>query len=373
MNYLAFTYAKEAFSQMQGPRLGGASSGPLINRTVIQWLYGWRDPLVSALSPSGLNSSSPWWSYDVNLQLAMRPLSDAARWGQLAAAVGNGTAPAGAASRFHHFTMATGTDAVSAAGTLLLDNGLPAVPHPGGDVAVRGKFAGKWGFGDLALLPFGLPLGTMQPQWYFGRLDMSPDPGTGVGLGRTVPMSWDGSAPAMRMHIPTAIFSLAPDTLTPCGGAAANSSVEASVAARGACVTGDYVSGVWNLSSRVGGAPLFMSRAHFYGADPAMAASLGSGAAAMAPDESTHNLRARNGQGASPLRLSLTHRSRCALTDGAGDGGGHSAARDGRHAVQSGASPNDDLLPASLARRARAGRLHLLPAALDGHQLPQQH
>ncbi len=301
---------------MMGPPLGPSSSGPLVGRTIEQWFFGWYDPVLDALQPSGLNASSPWWSHNANKQWFMRPVADAPRWAELAAAVGNGSAPAGAASRFFTMSMATGHDSLSRAGDYLLDNGVSVVSHLGGDAPVGGRSPSKTGFGDMSKLPFGFPPG-MPASWYFGRLDMSIDPGNGVGLGRVVPLSWDGVAPSLHQHIPAVDYELSPDTLTPCGGAAPNASSEAVIAARKACVYGDYVAGVWNISMQTH-APIFISRGHFYGADPALAASLGPGAAALAPDEKTHNLRASAGCECAPSSSILTRSQRTPLlADGA--------------------------------------------------------
>jgi hypothetical protein len=92
----------------------------------------------------------------------------------------------------------------------------------------------------------------------------------------------------MHHYVSALDYELSADTLTPCGADVRNASVEAAEAARLACVYGDDVAGVWNLSSV--GTPLFFTRAHFYGADPAMAASLGpDAAAALQPDAAEHN------------------------------------------------------------------------------------
>jgi hypothetical protein len=291
VNFIAFTYAKQAFSKLLGPPLGPASSGPIVGRTYEQWHFGFSDPVLASLLPR--NASAPWWSYDDTSAPRGRRIAEAPRWAALAAEVGAGVAPPGAAERFFTTGMATGRpgEHMAQTGDIIADNGAARVAHPGGSTPVAGRAAGPWGFGDLSALPFGLA--DRQPaQWYLGRWDMSPDPGSRIGLGRPLPLTWQGRPAYMDHYVPSLAYALDADTLTPCGGAAPNASAAAHAAAALACVYGDDIAGVWNLSAAAG-APLFITRGHFYGADPSLAASLGpDGAAAMAPDEAAHNIAA---------------------------------------------------------------------------------
>ncbi len=290
MQFLAFTYAKRAFSGMLGPPLGAGSSGLLVSRTFSEWHYGWRDPLVAALTPP--NASAPWWAADASVSSRGRRMEDAPRWAALAAAVGRGEAEPGAERRFYSAAMATGRPGfhLAQAGDMLEDNGLTRVPHAGGAVRVRGRMAAGWGFGDMSRMPHGLSA-RPQAQWYFGRCELSTNPESGVGLGRAVPLTWQGREPYMAHYIPAVDYELEEESLTPCGGAGPNASAVARDAAAASCVYGEYLQGVWNLTHATG-APVFLTRGHFYGAPPELAASLGeAAAAAFKPDAEVHNFR----------------------------------------------------------------------------------
>jgi hypothetical protein len=291
VNFIAFTYAKQSFSTMLGPALGPASSGPIVRRTWEEWHYGFSDPALAALLPR--NASAPWWTFDPTAAPRGRRIAEAPSWAALAAEVGAGTAPPDAAKRFFSTAMATGRpgEHMAQTGDVLSDSGVARVAHPGGSVAVRGRPAGVWGFGDLSAIPFGLAA-RQTAHWYLGRWELAPDPGMHTGLGRALPLTWQGRPAYMDHYVPSLAYALDPDALTPCGGAAGNASAAARAAAALACVYGDDIAGVWNLTGTVK-APLFITRGHFYGADPSLAASLGpDGAAAMAPDEATHNIAA---------------------------------------------------------------------------------
>ncbi len=291
MHFLSFTYAKRAFVALLGPPLGPNSSGPLLGRPFREWHFGFRDPLLAALTPP--DPAAPWWSYDATWSARGLRLAAEPRWAALAAQVAAGSAPAGAAARFFATAMATGRalsgNVRDGAGEVLEDNGSTVVAHRNGSLRVAGRLPGGWGFGDISRAPFGM-VGRPTLEWYFGRLDLVHDPGMRVGLGRAVPLTWDGAQATPIHELPSLRYALAADALTPCGGAAAGASAAARAAAAQACVTGDDVDGVWNLTAS---APVFLTRAHFFGAPPALAASLGPAAAAsFAPDAATHNLAA---------------------------------------------------------------------------------
>jgi hypothetical protein len=221
----------------------------------------------------------------------MRDLSEAPRWAELAAAVGDGSAPPGAAGRLHARVMATGRPGphLEEAGNVLSDNGVIAVAHPGGLLPIAGgRLAGPWGFGDMSQTPFGLR--DRQPvHWYVGRMEMSAETSAHAGLGRALTFTWTGKGPYMHHYVPAFDYALDEEaTFTPCGAAGATEGARA--AAARACITGDSVVGVWNLSGMTG-APLFLTRGHFYGTDPAMAASLGGGNRSLfKPSREAHNM-----------------------------------------------------------------------------------
>jgi hypothetical protein len=289
VEYLSFTYAKTALLNLLGPPLGPKSSGPIIGRTVSQWAYGWRDPVLQAVAAT---PRPHWWSFDPLLQFMFRPSSDEPRWAALAADMAAGTAPAGASQRFQTWVMATGKDndaTLFRAGNLLADNGAVAVTHRRGSLPVTGRFISQLGFGNMGKMPFGLDL-NLPAQLYQGAAQLGADPQLRVGLGRVLPLTWDGRPPGPYMSIPAAVFTLSPDATTPCGVGRQAPSLAALRASDTACVTGDYIAGVWNMS-RPGGTPLFISQPHFLDADPRLAASLGPGAAAMAPARSRHGFQ----------------------------------------------------------------------------------
>lgn len=290
VEYLAFTYAKTGLLSIMGTPLGPRSGGPIIGRTVFEWAYGWRDPLLEAAAPT---RRPYWWSFDPLLQFKFRPTSEQARWADLAQAVANGTAPRGAAKRFQTWVMATGRDddaALFRAGNVLADNGATSTPHPGGSLPVEGRFIAHPGFGNMAKLPFGLDT-RLPASVYFGSATLGADPQLNIGLGRVLRMSWDGEPATPYLSVPSVRYVLTPDAIAPCANvsataAAPHASLLAMTQATQACITGDYIAGVWNLSSS--GIPLFLSLPHYLYADPAMAASLGPGASAMQPNASVH-------------------------------------------------------------------------------------
>jgi hypothetical protein len=292
VNFIAFTYAKRSYASLLGPALGPNSSGPLIGRTFREWHYGYTDPVLAVLTPH--NASAPWWAPVQARSVRLRHPSEAPRWAVLAAQVGNGNAPPGAAGRFHSRVMATGRPGahLDEAGNILSDNGVVAVAHAGGALPIAGgRVAGTWGFGDMSQTPFGLR--DRQPvHWYMGRLDMSAETTAHAGLGRSLPFTWTGKGPYLHHYVPAFDYVLDEEVFTPCGGAGgANATEGARAAAARSCITGDSVYGVWNLSGATG-APLFLTRGHYYGTDPAMAASLGggNGSSVFKPSREAHNL-----------------------------------------------------------------------------------
>jgi hypothetical protein len=290
VQFVAFTYAKAAYARMLGPPLGRNSSGPIVGRSFDEWHFGFDEPLLAALKPR--DPAAPWWAYNGLAAPRGRRMSDAPRWAALAAAVGAGAAPEGAAERFFSNAIATGRPGpyLAEAGDVLEDNGAAWVRHQGGVTAVRGRITRTLmaGFGDMSQMPFGIK-DAPTVNWYWGRLDLAVDPGAGLGLGRPVPLTRKGPyAPYMLHYVAAVDYHLPAETLTPCGADLRNASAAAVEASRLACVYGDDVAGAWNLSAV--GSPIFFTRAHFYGADPAMAASLGPDAAAvLQPDEAEHN------------------------------------------------------------------------------------
>ena len=291
MQFIAFTYSKAAYSRMLGPPLGRNSSGPIVGRSFDEWHFGFNEPLLSALKPR--DPAAPWWAFNNLAAPRGRRLADAPRWAALAAAVGAGAAPEGAAQRFFSIAIATGRPGpyLAEAGDVLEDSGAAWVRHPGGVTGVHGRVTRTLaaGFGDMSRMPFGLK-DTPTVYWYWGRYDLAVDPGAKLGLGRALPISLKGGkyAPYMHHYVAALDYHLAPDAFTPCGADLRNASAAAVEASRLACVYGDDLAGVWNLSAV--GTPMFFTRAHFYGADPALAASLGPDAAAvLQPDEEEHD------------------------------------------------------------------------------------
>ena len=290
VEYLSLTYAKGALLALLGPPLGPNSSGPIVGRTVSQWAYGWRDPVLQAVAAK---PQPHWWSFDPLLQFMFRPSGEQPRWTALADDVAAGIAPVGAAQRFQTWVMATGRDGDTSlfrAGNLLADNGQVAVTHPGGTLPVTGRAISQLGFGNMGKMPFGLDL-HLPAQLYQGAAQLGGDPQLRVGLGRVLPLTWDGRPPGPYMSIPAAVLTLSSDATTPCGAVSRQApSLAALTASEAACVTGDYIAGVWNLS-KPGGAPLYISQPHFLDGDPRLAASLGPGAGAMQPVRSRHGFQ----------------------------------------------------------------------------------
>jgi hypothetical protein len=275
---------------MLGPPLGRNSSGPIVGRSFDEWHFGFNEPLLSALKPR--DPAAPWWAYNNLAAPRGRRLSDAPRWAALAAAVGAGAAPEGAAQRFFSTAIATGRPGpyLAEAGDVLEDSGAAWVRHPGGVTGVRGRVTRTLaaGFGDMSRMPFGLK-DTPTVYWYWGRYDLAVDPGAKLGLGRALPLSLKGGySPYMHHYVAALDYHMHPDAFTPCGADLRNASAAAVEASRLACVYGDDLAGVWNLSAV--GTPMFFTRAHFYGADPALAASLGPDAATvLQPNEEEHD------------------------------------------------------------------------------------
>ena len=289
VQFLAFTYGKGAYARMLGPALGRNSSGPIVGRSFEEWHFGFDEPLLAALQPRNL--SAPWWAHNSLAAPRGRRKSEAPQWAALAAAVGAGTAPEGAAARFFSNAIATGRPGpyLAEAGDILEDNGAAWVRHQGGVTPVRGRYSPtiRSGFGDMSRMPFGLK-DTPTVHWYWSQAGLSTDPAAPVGLGRTLPMTLKSREPYLLHYMAALDYGLAPETLTPCGADVRNASAAAVEAERMACVYGDDVAGVWNLSAS--GTPMFFTRAHFYGADPALAASLGPDAAAVLhPDAAAHD------------------------------------------------------------------------------------
>ena len=283
------TYAKTQVLSWMGPPLGPQSGGPLIARTVGQLTFGWRDPVVTALLPP-LPADSPWWAYDPTLQFTARNVSEMPRWLDLAESVRNGTAPAGAARRFLSITVQT-HDGVSQAGNVLDDMHSPSMVAAGGNASVAGRTLGRWGFGDLAKAPFALD-GQESIDWYWSRTSLSPEAEAPLGLGRIVRMSWDGEPASMSSsNLMSQRYELMPQNMRTCSSLPSNATLEERVSTGMSCVYGEKVDGVWNLSFAAK-APLLVSRGHLYGADPSIAASLGSGASAMRPNRAEHNFMA---------------------------------------------------------------------------------
>lgn len=288
MQFVAFTYAKGAYAQMLGPPLGRNSSGPIVGRSWDEWYFGFNEPLLAQLQPP--DPAAPWWALNPLAAPQGRRMSEMPRWAALAAQVGLGAAPEGAADHFFSTAVATGRPGpyLAEAGEILEDGGEAWVRHVGGVTQVHGKATSmlKVGMGDMSRMPFGLK-DTPTVYWYWGRTDLAIDPTAGVGLGRAMPLEVK-SGLYMTHYMPALDYGLLPDSLTPCGADVHNASAVAKESARLACVYGDYIAGVWNLSYI--GAPMFLTRAHFYGADPALAASLGPDAAAfLHPNETEHN------------------------------------------------------------------------------------
>ena len=289
MQFLAFTYSKGAYAGMLGPALGRNSSGPIVGRSFDEWYFGFDEPLLAQLTPR--NRSAPWWAHNALAAPRGRRMSEAPQWAALAAAVGAGVAPEGAAERFFSNAIATGRPGpyLAEAGDILEDNGAAWVRHPGGTTPVHGRYSPtiRSGFGDMSRMPFGLK-NTPTVNWYWGQASLSIDPAAPVGLGRALPMTLKSREPYLLHYMAALDYGLAPETLTPCGADLRNASAAAVEAERLACVYGDGVAGIWNLSAS--GTPMFFTRAHFYGADPALAASLGpDAAAALQPDEAEHD------------------------------------------------------------------------------------
>jgi len=216
----------------------------------------------------------------------------------LATAVGNGTAPSGAAKRFQTWVMATGREndaSLFRAGNILADNGATSIVHPGGSIPVTGRQISNTGFGNMAKMPFGLDFHS--PTYvYFGAAALGADPQLDIGLGRVVPLTWDGVPAGPYMSVPGVRYVLPEDATTPCTNASSASSAPfssllAMTQAAQACITGDYIAGVWNLSAPGTYLPLYLTLPHYLHADPAMAASLGPGASAMQPNASKHAMQ----------------------------------------------------------------------------------
>ena len=288
VEYVALTYAKSGVLSLMGPPLGPESSGPLIARTVEQLTYGWRDPVVAASSPP-LSADSPWWAYDPALTFSSRRSSEMPLWLDLAESVRNGTAPAGAAARFLSITIQT-QDGVSQMGNVLDDMHSSSVVAAGGNVSVAGRLTGRWGWGNLAKAPFALDE-QESIDWYWPRAGLVPEPEAPIGLGRVVRLSWDGE-PAQQSsnRLMSQRYELLPQDMQSCSSLSAGNATTTDFAGM-RCLYGEEVDGVWNLSFTAK-APLLVSRGHLYGADPAIAASLGSGAAAMRPNLAEHNIMA---------------------------------------------------------------------------------
>ena len=290
VQFLAFTYSKGAYARMLGPPLGRNSSGPIVDRSFDEWHFGFDEPLLAALTPR--DPTAPWWAHNSLTAPRGRRMSERPQWDALAAAVGAGTAPEGAAERFFSVAIATGRPGpyLAEAGDVLEDNGAAWVRHAGGVTPVHGRITRTLlaGFGDMSRMPFGIE-NSPTVYWYWGRYDLAIDPASKLGLGRALPLTRIGAyKPTLLHYVAVVDYQLSPDALTPCGADLRNASAGAVEASRLACVSGDHIAGAWNLSA--GGAPMFFTRGHFYGADPAMAASLGpDAAAALHPDQQEHD------------------------------------------------------------------------------------
>ena len=289
--YIAVAYGKGVLAGMAGPPLAPGGSGPIYSRTVEQLFFGFPDPLLSGLTP--VNASAPAWAFSplgngAALRAELLPY-----WTDLAAALANGSAPDGfTADRFFSYEVEQGYNSLPVIGNLLRDQGEAAVRYPGGSLAVSGRLTGPWGWGDMSNMPFTADnLDTLDYYWTKGGL--LADPALGAGIGRVTQFEWDGQPAAWRHAMRLRTYVLTPASFVPCGGfdAAAGwggagsgrcngSAAVAAAAAERACVTGDTVAGLYNLTAS-SGAPLFIALPGFAGADPRVLASIGPGAAAQ--------------------------------------------------------------------------------------------
>ena len=285
MEYVALTYGKEAILAMLGAPLGPASGGPIVGRTVYEWTYGFVDPIVAALTPPQ-PSDAPWWAFNP-LGPAAYASSERPRWRALAEQLANGSAPAAAASRFYSLTIQA-NDPLNSVGNVIDDMHHEVLAFPGGNATVSGRILGIWGLGDLSRFPFGLA-GKDRVSWYCSSSLFGGDPSSPIGLGHSISLTWDGEEPSLRVTgIATKRYELMPQDTRACRPLLPGASMAELETSAAACIYGDYVDGVWNMTAKTG-VPLLISRGHFYGADPTIAASLGPGAAVLQPSRAQHN------------------------------------------------------------------------------------
>jgi len=287
VDFVALTYAKDVIVSLMGVPLGPASSGPIIGRTVQEWYYGFVDPVMAALTPPP-PPGTPWWSKDAPLGTLTGRSADIPRWRELAKQLANGTAPAAAAKRFFSITLQM-NDGLGQVGDVLEDMHQSSVRALTANVSITGRLPGEWGWGDLSNAPFALA-GVDHLNWYAPASFAGGDPENLPWTGRTFTISWDGAPPSVYVTgVAARRYEMGEEDMRACYTVPPSASTMEHVNAARSCVYGDMVDGVWNLTHSTG-APVMISRGHYYGADPRMRASLGPGAAALSPSRERHNV-----------------------------------------------------------------------------------